>query len=30
MHYGAGIGTPQDGQRFANLYSGRTVVLKAE
>lgn len=27
MHYGSGIGTPQDGQRFATLYSGRTVVL---
>ncbi len=27
MHYGAGIGTPQDGQRFAALHSGRTVVL---
>lgn len=26
MHYGAGIGTPQDGERFATLYSGRTVV----
>lgn len=30
MHYGAGIGTPQDGERFAHLYSGRTVVLAAE
>ncbi len=28
MHYGAGIGTPNDGKRFANLYDGRTEILK--
>lgn len=27
MHYGAGIGTPEDGARFAESYSGRTHVL---
>ncbi len=27
MHYGAGIGTAEDGQRFASLYGGRTIVL---
>ena len=30
MHYGAEIGTPEDGRRFAELYEGRTVVLKPE
>lgn len=30
MHYGAGIGTAQDGQRFAALYAGRTVILTPE
>jgi hypothetical protein len=30
MHYGSGIGTPGDGQRFAELYEGKTVLLKAE
>ncbi len=29
MHYGAGIGTAEDGRRFAALYRGRTVVLEA-
>lgn len=28
MHYGAGIGTPDDGRRFAALYAGRSVILK--
>mgnify|MGYP000024875302 CR=1 FL=1 len=27
MHYGAGIGTADDGARFARLYEGKTVVL---
>lgn len=26
MHYGAGIGTDKDGQRFAGIYEGRTVL----
>jgi len=30
MHYGSGIGDPQDGPRFAALYKGRTAVLTAE
>ena len=30
MHYGVDIGTPEDGRRFAELYEGRTVVLKPE
>ncbi|HEC33463.1 MAG TPA: MBL fold metallo-hydrolase [Chloroflexi bacterium] len=30
MHYGAGIGTPDDGRRFAALYEGRAVVLEPE
>lgn len=30
MHYGAGIGTPHNGERFAALYPGRMVVLRAE
>ncbi len=28
MHYGAGIGTANDGAKFANLYDGRTEILK--
>lgn len=28
MHFGAGIGTADDGQRFARLYGGIVVVLK--
>jgi L-ascorbate metabolism protein UlaG (beta-lactamase superfamily) len=28
MHYGAGIGTANDGVKFANLYDGRTEILK--
>lgn len=28
MHYGAGIGTPDDGRRFAALYAGRSVILE--
>jgi L-ascorbate metabolism protein UlaG (beta-lactamase superfamily) len=27
MHYGAGIGTGHDGQRFAALYPGKTALL---
>jgi L-ascorbate metabolism protein UlaG (beta-lactamase superfamily) len=30
MHIGAGIGSPGDGQRFAELYDGETVVLERE
>jgi L-ascorbate metabolism protein UlaG (beta-lactamase superfamily) len=30
MHYGSGIGTGDDGSRFAQLYAGRVVVLPAE
>lgn len=30
MHYGAGIGTGEDGQRFAERYEGQTVVLQPE
>jgi L-ascorbate metabolism protein UlaG (beta-lactamase superfamily) len=30
MHYGSGIGTADDGQRFAKLYAGEAVPLKAE
>jgi L-ascorbate metabolism protein UlaG (beta-lactamase superfamily) len=30
MHYGSGIGTPSDGQRLAELYGGKVVLLKAE
>jgi L-ascorbate metabolism protein UlaG (beta-lactamase superfamily) len=30
MHYGSGIGTPGDGQRFADLYGGEVVLLRAE
>ena len=29
MHYGAGIGTPEDGSRFAELYDGRVMVKLA-
>lgn len=29
MHYGAGIGTADDGHRFAQLYDGQTVLLQA-
>jgi L-ascorbate metabolism protein UlaG (beta-lactamase superfamily) len=28
MHYGAGIGTPEDGGSFAELYDGNVVVMK--
>ena len=28
MHYGAGIGNKNDGERFAKLYKGETAVLK--
>jgi L-ascorbate metabolism protein UlaG (beta-lactamase superfamily) len=30
MHYGAGIGTSDDGSRFSQLYDGDTVVLSVE
>jgi L-ascorbate metabolism protein UlaG (beta-lactamase superfamily) len=30
MHYGSGIGTPEDGHRFSELYGGQVVVLTAE
>jgi len=30
MHYGSGIGTAEDGRRFAALYDGRVAVLEAE
>ncbi len=30
MHYGAGIGTEGDGQRFSELYGGKVVVLQVE
>jgi L-ascorbate metabolism protein UlaG (beta-lactamase superfamily) len=30
MHYGAGIGTADDGRRFTQLYDGQVVLLKAE
>jgi hypothetical protein len=30
MHYGAGIGTADDGQRFAKLYSGKVALLEVE
>jgi len=29
MHYGAGIGTPEDGSRFTELYDGRVMVMKS-
>ncbi len=30
MHFGSGIGTAGDGDRFARLYDGEVVVLRAE
>jgi len=30
MHYGLGIGTDDDGERFARLYDGKVTVLKQE
>jgi L-ascorbate metabolism protein UlaG (beta-lactamase superfamily) len=30
MHYGSGIGTGDDGIRFAELYDGKSVLLRAE
>jgi L-ascorbate metabolism protein UlaG (beta-lactamase superfamily) len=30
MHFGSGIGTAGDGDRFAQLYGGEVVVLQAE
>lgn len=30
MHYGAGIGTREDGRSFAELYEGRVVVMESE
>jgi L-ascorbate metabolism protein UlaG (beta-lactamase superfamily) len=30
MHYGAGIGTADDGRRFSQLYEGQVVLLEAE
>ena len=30
MHYGSGIGTAGDGQRFADLYEGNVVVLETD
>ena len=30
MHYGAGIGTAGDGQRFTELYDGKVVLLQPE
>jgi hypothetical protein len=30
MHYGSGIGTVNDGERFARLYGGEVALLKAE
>ena len=30
MHYGAGIGTEGDGQRFTELYGGKVVILPGE
>lgn len=30
MHYGSGIGTADDGQRFARLYGGRVTLLEAK
>lgn len=30
MHYGAGIGTTGDGERFAGLYDGDVVILKTD
>ncbi len=30
MHYGAGIGKANDGERFAKLYQGQTFVMQSE
>jgi L-ascorbate metabolism protein UlaG (beta-lactamase superfamily) len=30
MHYGAGIGTADDGRRFSELYDGEVILLEAE
>jgi L-ascorbate metabolism protein UlaG (beta-lactamase superfamily) len=30
MHYGSGIGTEHDGERFARLYEGQTALLQRE
>jgi L-ascorbate metabolism protein UlaG (beta-lactamase superfamily) len=30
MHYGAGIGTEKDGQRFTDQYGGQAVILQVE
>lgn len=30
MHYGSGIGTAEDGARFAELYGGEVVLLRRE
>jgi L-ascorbate metabolism protein UlaG (beta-lactamase superfamily) len=30
MHYGSGIGTADDGQRFTELYDGKVVLLSAK
>jgi L-ascorbate metabolism protein UlaG (beta-lactamase superfamily) len=30
MHFGSGIGSAGDGQRFTELYAGKVVVLEAE
>jgi L-ascorbate metabolism protein UlaG (beta-lactamase superfamily) len=30
MHFGSGIGTANDGLRFADLYDGRVVLLEGE
>ena len=30
MHFGSGIGTSDDGRRFAELYGGEVALLKAE
>jgi hypothetical protein len=30
MHYGAGIGTAGDGQRFTELYKGEVSLLTVE
>jgi hypothetical protein len=28
MHYGSGIGTPADGERFRSFYDGEVTVLE--
>jgi L-ascorbate metabolism protein UlaG (beta-lactamase superfamily) len=28
MHYGAGIGTKDDGLKFQDIYSGKVILLK--